>query len=130
MLSSFAQLETIKNSVISGIPNYILHRKIREIKQQYFPEEVLAESLKKESSANEANRNAESFLNQIDIRAEKPNEHSGIDSENNNDENNNNNNNINYIGNKDLSFSKNKGIDDAGSISTETRKATNGKFIL
>lgn len=97
MLNSFAQLETIKNSVISGIPASILSRKISDIKREYFPEEFLEESFKyknenfKIENKNE-NESPDKNSNQVVVCVEKPN---------NNDMNV-----FNYISDKDFSFSR------------------------
>ena len=115
MLNSFAQLETIKNSVISGIPDSILNRKISQIKREYFQEELLSENLEKENF-NKQNKSeiAENVLNQLVIPAEKLNE----------------NNNLNNISIKDLSFSNIKTNQNSGSNLNNTGNVNNGILIF
>jgi hypothetical protein len=59
----------LKNSVISGIPQSFLNRKISDLKQEYFPKEFLMESLQKKNLRKINNNYADDIadrLNQAD----------------------------------------------------------------
>jgi len=66
MLNSFKQLEMLKNSVIWGIPQSFLNRKISDLKQEYFPKEFLIESLQKENLRKINNESTDDIANPLD----------------------------------------------------------------
>lgn len=52
MINSFAQLDTLKNSVISGIPFTLMNKKISDIKKEYFQNDIYSEKSNTEKQNN------------------------------------------------------------------------------